>query len=67
MKVMQRYAVLVHAGDHTVSERIAILQDHGDALKQRREDLDQCEELLARKLNAYSKIEFKTKDGNAPS
>lgn len=57
MKVMQRYAILVHAGDHTVSERIDILKDHGAALKKRREDLDRCEELLARKLSAYSKIE----------
>lgn len=58
MKVMQRYAILVHAGDHTTPERIQILSDHGVALKQRRVDLDRCEELLARKLNAYSKIEL---------
>lgn len=57
MKIMQRYAILVHAGDHTVTERIDILKDHGVTLKKRREDLDRCEELLARKLSAYSKIE----------
>lgn len=62
MKVMKRYAILVHAGDHTVSERIEILMNHGVALKDRREELDRCEELLARKLNAYSKIELRAKN-----
>lgn len=61
MKVMQRYAMLVHAGDHTTSERIEILKKHGAALKERRIELDRCEELLVRKLNAYSKIENRIK------
>ncbi|MEP0519007.1 MAG: MerR family transcriptional regulator [Hyphomicrobiales bacterium] len=60
MKVMQRYAVLVHAGDQTVAERIEILEKHGIKLKERREELDRCEELLARKLNAYSTIKSQT-------
>lgn len=59
MKVMQRYAILVHAGDDTVAERIDILKQHGEVLKTKREDLDRCEELLARKLNAYSAIKSK--------
>lgn len=60
MKVMQRYAILVHAGDHTVEERIEILEAHGVTLTERRQELDRCEELLARKLNAYSAIKSKT-------
>lgn len=62
MKVMQRYAILAHAGDHTIPERKEILRDHGVTLKQRRIDLDRCEELLAYKLSAYSEIEQQAKE-----
>lgn len=60
-KIMQRYATLVHAGDHTIPERKEILRNHGTALTQRRKELDRCEELLARKLSAYSEIEQQAK------
>lgn len=57
MKVMHRYATLVHAGDHTIPERKKILRDHGDKLNRRRADLDRCAELLAYKLDAYETVE----------
>lgn len=57
MKVMSRYAFLVHAGDHTIPERKVILQNHGKVLATRRADLDQCDRLLAYKLAAYDEAE----------
>lgn len=59
MKVMRRYAELVHSGDHTIPERKQILQDHATTLQKRREELDQCEKLLAYKLKAYTAAEQK--------
>lgn len=59
MKVMQRYAFLVHSGEHTIPERKDILYAHGETLKKRRSDLDRCEELLAYKLAAYTRTERK--------
>lgn len=57
MRVMRRYAVLVHSGDHTIPERKAILLEHGCQLARRREELDRCEALLAYKLSAYEEVE----------
>lgn len=57
MRVMRRYATLVHAGDHTIPERKEILLEHGQRLARRREELDRCEELLAYKLDAYDEVE----------
>ena len=57
MKVMSRYAALVHAGDHTIPERKSILREHGKLLAARRSDLDRCDDLLAYKLAAYEEAE----------
>ena len=57
MRVMRRYAMLVHAGDHTIPERKQILLEHGRQLVRRREELDRCEALLAYKLSAYDEVE----------
>lgn len=57
MKVMSRYAALVHAGDHTIPERKSILGEHGKLLAARRSDLDRCDDLLAYKLAAYEEVE----------
>lgn len=57
MKAMSRYAVMVHAGDHTIAERKDILRAHGRQLSERRADLDRCEALLAFKLAAYDEFE----------
>lgn len=57
MRVMRRYAMLVHAGNHTIPERKTILQEHGRLLARRREELDHCEKLLAYKLAAYDEVE----------
>lgn len=59
MKVMHRYASLVHSGDHTIPERKQILREHGKQLKKRRSELDRCEALLAYKLDAYEEVERK--------
>ncbi len=50
MKTMYRFATLVHAGDHTISERKEILLAHSEHLKKRWADLDRCEDLLAYKI-----------------
>jgi MerR family transcriptional regulator, aldehyde-responsive regulator len=57
MKVMSRYATLVHAGDHTIPERKDILLAHGRQLSERRADLDRCDAILAYKLAAYDEVE----------
>jgi len=57
MKALSRYAELVEAGDHTVSERKQILRDHAKLLAQRRAELDQCDALLAHKLEIYDEVE----------
>ena len=62
MKVMFRYAALVHAGDHTIPERKSILSEHGKLLAARRSDLDRCDDLLAYKLAAYAEAEKGQRD-----
>lgn len=53
MKVMKRYAIIVHEGDQTIPERMNILQEHQKLVDERRKDLDACADLLASKLHAY--------------
>ncbi|MCV3273311.1 MerR family transcriptional regulator [Roseobacter sinensis] len=53
MKVMKRFAELYAAGNETIPERKAILMDHSKLLQMRRENLDRCEDVLARKLEIY--------------
>lgn len=53
MKVMQRFAALFAQGDVTIPDRKNILLDHSQLLAKRRNDLDRCEEVLARKLEIY--------------
>lgn len=53
MKVMKRYAIIVHEGDHTIPERMNILQEHQNLVDERRKDLDACSDILASKLRAY--------------
>ena len=65
MKVMARYAALVHAGDHTIPERKRILRAHGKLLAARRSDLDRCDDLLAYKLAAYEEVERENADDDA--
>jgi len=64
MDVVSRYAALVHAGDHTIPERKAILLKHGELLAVRRAELDHCDELLAYKLAAYEEVEKGQSDEN---
>lgn len=53
MKVMRRFAALYAQGDVTIPDRKNILLDHSQLLAKRRNDLDRCEEVLARKLEIY--------------
>lgn len=53
MDVMSRFAGLVHAGDHTIPERLTILHAHGELLAMRRKELNRCEDLLAYKIGVY--------------
>lgn len=53
MKVMKRYAMIVHEGEHTIPERVDILQEHQKLVDERRKDLDACSDLLAHKLHCY--------------
>ncbi|MEP5761837.1 MAG: MerR family transcriptional regulator [Litoreibacter sp.] len=57
MDVMSRFALLVHDGDHTIPERLDILTAHSEFLARRREELDQCEALLAHKIGVYRGFE----------
>ncbi len=53
MKVMRRFAALYAKGDETIPDRKNILLDHSRLLAKRRDDLDRCDEILARKLEIY--------------
>lgn len=53
MKVMQRFAALYSKGDETIADRKSILLDHSRLLAKRRDDLDRCDAILARKLEIY--------------
>lgn len=64
MDVMSHFARLVHAGSHTIPERLSILRAHETLLAQRREDLDRCADLLAYKIGVYSKFEEGDPDDN---
>jgi DNA-binding transcriptional MerR regulator len=59
MKDMQCFAALYREGGRTVSERKALLLGHAETLKRKRADLDRCEEVLAKKLAIYDKLEGK--------
>jgi MerR family transcriptional regulator, aldehyde-responsive regulator len=65
MKVMSRYAHLVHAGDHTIPERKDILRAHAGHLSEQRAELDRCDALLAYKLAAYDEVEKGYSDEDA--
>ncbi|WP_269583921.1 MerR family transcriptional regulator [Roseibium sp. Sym1] len=60
MKEMQRFAGLYRQGDRTISERRTLLLNHANRLKERRDELDRCEQVLAHKLAAYDRIEGET-------
>lgn len=53
MKVMQQFAGLYAQGDETIPTRKDILLTHARLLIKRRDDLDRCEAILARKLEIY--------------
>ena len=57
MKQMHRFATLYITGDETIPQRKQILLAHAEHLKQRREALDCCEEVLSYKLAMYDKYE----------
>lgn len=57
MKEMQRFAELYRLGEATMPERKILLLKHQDRLRERRADLDRCEEVLAYKIATYRKIE----------
>lgn len=60
MKEMEKFAGLYRRGEEAVAERRALLVRHAGRLKDRRGDLDRCEEVLAHKLAAYDRMEGKT-------
>ena len=53
LKVMKRFASLYAQGDATILDRKDILLSHSKLLAQRRDVLDRCEEILAKKLEIY--------------
>jgi len=57
MKEMQRFAALYRDGEVTIADRRKLLLKHSERLRQRRMDLDRCNEVLAYKIAAYDKIE----------
>lgn len=59
MKVMARFAHLVHSGKDTIPERIEILKAHEKQLAEKREELAQCEAVLKRKLGVYENMKDK--------
>ena len=56
MKDMRHFAGLYKQGNKTIPERKSALQNHALQLEKRREALDRCALLLARKLKRYDQI-----------
>ena len=57
MKTMHHFATLYQAGECTIPDRKNILLEHSKQLKNRRSDLDRCEEILKQKLAIYKGYE----------
>ncbi|MDW3225197.1 MAG: MerR family transcriptional regulator [Paracoccaceae bacterium] len=57
LKTMRHFATLYRAGDQTISERKSVLLAHASHLAERRQELDQCDAVLARKLAIYKSHE----------
>ncbi|WP_372575170.1 MerR family transcriptional regulator [Ruegeria jejuensis] len=53
MKVLRQFAALYAQGDSTIPDRKHILSAHSKLLAKRRDDLDRCDAILARKLEIY--------------
>jgi len=57
MKDMRAFAELYKQGNSAIAERRKLLEKHATQLHQQRVKLDQCEDLLHRKLKIYDQIE----------
>ncbi|WP_417692897.1 MerR family transcriptional regulator [Roseibium sp.] len=57
MKVMHRFASLYQQGAETIGERKALLLQHAEHLRTRRQELDCCELVLAHKVSTYEALE----------
>jgi MerR family transcriptional regulator, aldehyde-responsive regulator len=58
LKSVRRFAVLVHAKKSDKAarqERLVILREHAERLRQRRADLDACEAYLNHKISIYQR------------
>lgn len=66
MKTMARFAELYQDGDKTIADRRTILEEHAALLETRRRELDQCDALLAHKLQLYDRREASARPPTPP-
>jgi DNA-binding transcriptional MerR regulator len=57
IRSMQQFAVLRHEGHHTAGERRALLEEHLGTVRQKLEELADCEQALAAKIELYREME----------
>jgi DNA-binding transcriptional MerR regulator len=57
IRSMQQFAVLRHEGDRTAGERRALLEEHLGTVRQKLEELADCEQMLAAKIALYREME----------
>jgi len=62
IQMMKRYVDVTRAGDHTINERCAILEDHRDHLRSKIDRLQVILEKLEKKVEFYRGYEMRSKE-----
>ena len=62
IQLMKRYVEVTRAGDHTIDERCAILEDHRDHLRGRIERLQVILDKLDKKVEFYRGYETRSRE-----
>ena len=62
IRVMKRYVEITRAGDHTIDDRCAILEEHRDHLRQHIEKLQGFLEKLEQKVEFYHGYKTRLKE-----
>ena len=62
IRVMKRYAEITRAGDHTIDDRCAILEEHRDHLRKHIERLQGSLEKLEQKVEFYHGYKTRLKE-----
>jgi len=64
IQMMKRYVTVTRAGDHTIDERCAILEEHRNHLRGRIETLQVILDKLDKKVEFYRGYEMRSKENS---